>query len=147
RQRPQAYAIDSVVQIIDTCVVLVATFESSVMCFWMRRVPFGQRSIFFHDAEHSRRACVDDSRNRGCAAPRLEDVDRAYHIDHCAQTRVAAADWHLQPRQVNEVSNSKSFDDRGERTWIGNVAGDHNRSGNLAIIHYHAQTPRVGALI
>ena len=36
--------------------------------FW-RRVSLGQRTVFFHQSKHSRRACVDDSGNRaGCAA-------------------------------------------------------------------------------
>src|SRR4026207_855648 len=60
-ERTQAYAVDSVVEIVNARVVFVASFESTVMSGGPRRVALSQRTLIFGHSKHCGRAGVDHS--------------------------------------------------------------------------------------
>src|SRR6185503_8012315 len=147
-ERTQAYAVDSVIEIVNARVVFVASFESTVMSGGPRRVTLSQRTLIFGHSKHCGRAGVDHSLDGvRSATRRFEDINCTDDINHCSETRVGLADRNLQAREVNNMTDSELVYDRRQRISLSNDAGDQRGSRDLVLADYQTQAARIGALI
>ena len=75
---------------------------------------------------------------------RLEDVDRAEHVDARAERRVGAAERHLQRGEVDHVRDAVLVDRALERGEVGDVARDVRDRRDRVRVEQQAQPPRLG---
>jgi hypothetical protein len=93
---------------------------------------------------HCRRAGIDHALDLILERHgRLEDRQRADHVNHRPQDWIGAARWRLQPGQMQDVRGLDALHSRPDCLQIGHVPGDEMHLGPLFRIQHQVQTMRV----